>query len=63
MDYESERELEEQAEALQEDWDENHPVCPECFSRMYEMSERYNLDFPYEDMWYECCSCGYTVSK
>lgn len=63
LTIDDERNIEECYEALSEEWDIEHPICPQCGSRMYSMSEQYNLDFPYEDVWLECLTCGYTESK
>lgn len=63
LTIDDERNIEECYEALSDEWDRDHPVCPQCGSHMYSMSEQYNLDFPFEDVWLECLTCGYTESK
>ncbi len=40
-------------------------VCPECGYVMKEMGERYDLNVPYEDKWWECTNpnCGYCIDR
>ena len=63
LTIDEERYYEECYETLNDEWDRDHPICPKCGSRMYSMSEQYNLDFPYEDTWLECLNCGHALAK
>lgn len=35
--------------------------CPRCGRKMKLTGEKYQFDDPYEDIWYECTSCGCTL--
>lgn len=36
-----------------------HPVCPQCGAYMLLLTEKYDLNTPFEDKWFECPACGY----
>lgn len=38
-------------------------LCPKCGYAMVALEERYYLNTPYIDKWYECENCGYCIDR
>ncbi|MGI6069083.1 MAG: hypothetical protein ACOYBE_01515 [Blautia sp.] len=48
------------------DWegliDELRYRCPECGCLLNQLSEQYDVGYPYQLHWYECPKCGFCAS-
>lgn len=47
----------------EDEFERDHPLCPECNTYMQLQTESYTLTCKYVDEWYECPNCGYCISK